>query len=99
MAYQASSPWHTTKYSADGERLSHFRIRAVPASPDDPPYVIEPQYNHRPELLAHDIYGSSKFWWIFAQRNMDVIEDPIYDFEVGVEIFLPKPADVKSVLG
>ena len=60
MAYQASSPWHTTKYSADGERLSHFRIRAVPASPDDPPYVIEPQYNHRPDLLAHDIYGSSK---------------------------------------
>jgi hypothetical protein len=99
MAYQASSPWHTTKYSADGERLSHFRIRAVPAGPDDPPYVIEPQYNHRPDLLAHDIYGSSKFWWIFAQRNMDVIEDPIYDFEVGVEIFLPKPADVKSVLG
>ena len=30
---------------------------------------------------------------------MDIIEDPIYDFEVGVEIFLPLPADVKSLLG
>lgn len=98
MAYQASSPWHTTKYSQD-DRLGHFRIRPVPATSDDPPYVIEPQYNHRPDLLSFDIYGTPKFWWVFAQRNMDIIEDPIYDFEVGVEIFLPLPADVKSLLG
>ena len=60
MAYQASSPWHTTKYSQD-DRLGHFRIRPVPATSDDPPYVIEPQYNHRPDLLSFDIYGTPKF--------------------------------------
>ncbi|SVA55226.1 uncharacterized protein METZ01_LOCUS108080 [marine metagenome] len=30
---------------------------------------------------------------------MDVIEDPIYDFEAGVEIRLPNTAAVKSQLG
>jgi len=99
MAYRASSPWHTTNYSADGERLGHFRIRPVPASADDPPFVITPPYNHRPDLLANDIYGTPKLWWVFIQRNMDILEDPIYDFEVGVEILLPRAADIKELLG
>ena len=29
-------------------------------------------------------------WWVFAQRNMDVIQDPVYDMEPGIEIFIPK---------
>ncbi|SVA22053.1 uncharacterized protein METZ01_LOCUS74907 [marine metagenome] len=30
---------------------------------------------------------------------MDIIEDPIYDIESGVEILLPNVTDVKSELG
>lgn len=94
-----ASPWKNTGYIDNGNALGYFQIRPVPASSDDTPYVIEPQYNHRPDLLAYDLYDTPKLWWVFAQRNMDVIEDPIYDIEAGVEILLPNVADVKAELG
>ena len=98
-SYSTSSPWYTTGYSNTGDALGYFRIRPVPASPDDQPYVIDPQYNHRPDLLAYDLYGSPKLWWIFTQRNMDILEDPIYDFESGVEILVLNVSAVKDLLG
>jgi hypothetical protein len=36
---------------------------------------------------------------VFAQRNPDQIEDPIYDFKPGVTIQLPKPANITRDLG
>ena len=98
-AYSTSSPWHNTDYTSNGDALGYFRIRPVPASPDDRPYKIDPQYNHRPYLLAYDLYGSPKLWWVFTQRNMDILEDPIYDFEAGVEILVLNANKVKELLG
>jgi hypothetical protein len=99
MAYSNASPWKNTPLG-DGEfGLGYFQIRSVPGSADDSPYVIDPQYNHRPDLLAYDLYGTPKLWWIFAQRNMDILEDPIYDFESGVEILLMSASGVSDMLG
>ena len=95
----SSSPWKNTAYSDNGQGLGYFKIRPVPASADDTPYVIEAQYNHRPDLLAYDLYDTPKLWWVFAQRNMDIIEDPIYDIEAGVEILLPNVVNIKDELG
>lgn len=95
----STSPWKNTGYTSNGTALGYFQIRPVPASNDDVPYIIGAQYNHRPDLLAYDLYDNPKLWWIFAQRNMDIIEDPVYDFEAGVEILLPNAAAVKSELG
>ena len=81
--YGSSSPWFNTPDSQSGEYLDLMRIRTIPASPDDVLYEIEPQYNYRPDLLAYDMYGSPKLWWVFAQRNMDTTKDPIYDLKVG----------------
>jgi hypothetical protein len=36
---------------------------------------------------------------VFAQRNPDSIEDPVYDFAPGVKIRLPKLSNLKSDLG
>jgi hypothetical protein len=36
---------------------------------------------------------------VFAQRNPDQIEDPIYDFKPGVSIQLPKKENVLKDLG
>jgi hypothetical protein len=36
---------------------------------------------------------------VFAQRNYDQIEDPIYDFKPGVTIKLPKKDNVLKDLG
>lgn len=96
-SYTSSSPWaHTAQNSLYLETLE---IRPVPAEVDDYRYVIENQYKHRPDLLAYDLYGNAKLWWVFVQRNMDVIKDPIYDFEPGKIIYLPKKSNLEKFLG
>ena len=96
--YSPSSPYYKTPF-VSGQYLDILKIRPIPAEPDDVLYIIQIQYTHRPDLLAHDVYGSSKLWWVFAQRNMDVIKDPVFDMVAGVEIFLPKGPSLKNILG
>jgi len=38
-------------------------------------------------------------WWVFTQRNLDVIQDPIFDFRAGVEIYVPKKSGLFKLLG
>jgi hypothetical protein len=96
--YVKTSPYANTVISTSGE-LELLKIRPVPADDDDYLYEIEPQYTHRPDLLAFDVYGSSKLWWVFAQRNMDILKDPVFDMKAGVKIFLPKSSELKKTLG
>lgn len=96
--YTASSPWSKTNFNKIGY-LDLLQIRPVPKSTGDYEYTIEPQYNHRPDLLAYDLYGTPKLWWVFAQRNMDILKDPVYDLEPGLTIFLPNDTALKKVLG
>ena len=86
--YKNTSPWANTKIKDN--KLSFFEIRTIAAEADDFLYKLEPQYTHRPDLLAYDLYGTPKLWWVFTQRNMDVIQDPIYDFVPGIRIYIPK---------
>jgi hypothetical protein len=94
----SSSPYARTGLTQTGT-LEILAIRPVPAYADDPLYTVEPQYANRPDLLAYDMYGDNRLWWIFAQRNLDVIEDPIYDMVPGIQIYLPDPERVKETLG
>lgn len=95
--YTNQSPWADT--SANNLYLELLEIRPVPAESDDFLYVIENQYRHRPDLLSFDIYGTPKLWWVFVQRNMEVIKDPIYDFVPGTSIYLPKKSNLERFLG
>ena len=95
--YNKNSPWADTP--ANNLYLELLEIRPIPAESDDYLYVIENQYKHRPDLLAYDLYGSPKLWWVFVQRNMDVIRDPIYEFEPGTPIYLPKKSNLERFLG
>jgi|TARA_B100001094_G_scaffold102690_2_gene98863 hypothetical protein len=52
--------------------------------------IIQPKYNKRPDLLAFDMYGSSRLWWVFAHYNRDKLTDPIMDFISGTRIVVPK---------
>lgn len=97
-SYTASSPYYKTGY-VKSQYLDVLKIRPVPAESDDVLYTIEVQYTHRPDLLAYDLYGDKSLWWVFAQRNMDIIKDPIYDIEAGVQIYLPKGDSLNRVLG
>lgn len=97
-SYSSTSPWHKTK-TIKSQYLDILTIRPVPAESDDVLYTIEVQYTHRPDLLAYDMYGDKNLWWVFAQRNMNIIKDPIYDIEAGVEIYVPKGEKLQRVLG
>jgi hypothetical protein len=95
--YTNSSPWVSTPQN--NFYLETLRIRPIPSEPDDFRYTIENQYRHRPDLLAYDVYGNAKLWWVFVQRNMDILKDPIYDFVPGRTIYLPKQTNLEQYLG
>ena len=75
-----------------------LNIRPVPAYLDDQLYEIEPQYNHRRDLLAYDLYRDNRLWWVFGQRNLDIIEDFVYDIKTGTKIYIPQPDKIKTML-
>jgi hypothetical protein len=95
--YSSTSPYFATPQNNDS--LGQFVRRRFAIEDDDQSYTIERTYAYRPDLLAYDLYGSPRLWWVFAQRNPDQIEDPIYDFKPGVTIQLPKPANIARDLG
>ena len=95
--YSASSPYFAT--SQNKISLDILKPRTITAEADDQSYTIERTYAYRPDLLAYDLYGTPRLWWVFAQRNPDEIEDPIYDFKPGVTIQLPKKDNVMQDIG
>ena len=96
--YDGTSPWFNTTIT-NNQYLDTLKIRPIPAESDDVLYTVQVQYTHRPDLLAYDLYGSSKLWWVFAQRNMDTIKDPIFDMKPGTEIYLPQGPKLRRTLG
>lgn len=96
--YANTSPWYNTKFNR-GNYLDILSKRVIPAQPDDILYTIQPQYTYRPDLLAADLYGTPKLWWVFTLRNMDVLKDPVFDFVAGNEIYLPKKSLLSTVIG
>lgn len=95
--YSNTSPWYNTNIVQD--YLDQLSIRPVSAEPDDFLYTIEAQYAYRPDLLAFDLYGEASLWWVFIQRNLDVLEDPVFDFVPGKKIYIPKNSSLRQVLG
>ena len=95
--FSASSPYAQTQI-VDDQYLDIITIRPVPKNPDDVEYTIESQYSHRPDLLAYDLYRDNRLWWVFGQRNLDIIEDFVYDIKTGTKIYIPQPDKIKTML-
>ena len=95
--YSSTSPYFSTPQNSIN--LEPLVIRPFAIEEDDQLYTIERTSAYRPDLLSFDLYGTPRLWWVFAQRNPDQIEDPIYDFKPGVVIQLPKQATVTRDLG
>jgi hypothetical protein len=94
--YTKSSPWHRTP--ANDLYLEPLVYRPIIKNSLDRVYIIENQYKHRPDLLAHDLYGDTKLWWVFVYRNRDILKDPIFDFIPGLEIVLPNKKELETAL-
>jgi len=95
--YSSTSPWYKTPVT--NNYLNSLTIRPVSAETDDYLYTIEAQYAYRPDLLAYDLYGTSNLWWVFIQRNLNVLQDPILDFVPGKKIYICKKSSLIKALG
>ena len=63
----------------------------------DESYIIGHGYDQRPDLLAYKLYGSTRYWWVFALRNPDILKDPIRDFTAGKQIILPAEETISKL--
>ena len=61
-------------------------------------FTITAHYNKRPDLLAHDQYGDSRLWWVFALFNRKKLRDPINDFKSGVELNIPTKPQIERLI-
>jgi len=95
--YKGTSPYYTTPQIYDFlPYLDFWNATPVVPSPNDVLYQIPATYQHRPDLLSFDVYGTTGYWWVFAVRNPDTIKDPIYDLVVGINIYLPAKAGLPN---
>lgn len=98
MSYGPTSPYfNTTTYN--NEFLDVMVNRPIPMNSSDIYWEITQTYNLRPDLLAFDMYGDAKLWWVFAQRNPNRLKDPMFDFVTGTGIYIPQLATLREALG
>lgn len=97
ITYPQTSPYHFTKVYGN-LFLDAMVNRNIPPDTTDVYWEITVTYNHRPDLLAHDLYNDSQLWWVFAQRNPNTLKDPLFDFSTGTYIYLPQYSNLQAIL-
>ena len=104
MAKFNSVDVHRSRYVQGGQterfptRLGWWNRRTLPASDTDIKVTIDLRSQHRPWVVAYDVYGSESYEWLVLQYNniLDVIEE----FVVGRELILPAPQRLQlEILG
>lgn len=73
--------------------------RPIPKLNSDNEITLTQTYHMRPDLLAYDLYEDSELWWVFAQRNPDILKNPLVDFSVGTAIYIPTLDTLRNTLG
>lgn len=97
IQFRNDSFMRNAEFSDDGSYVTRNRLPKLPADRDDPEYVIPVAYDQRPDLLAHELYGNSRLWWVFQIRNPDQLNDPIRDFSAGKTIRTPPQGVIKRL--
>lgn len=92
--YSNNSPYKNTLQSS--WYLSNWEPIEIPALDSDQLIVLKAAYVNRPDLLAYDLYSTTRLWWVFSVRNPNVIKDPIYDMKEGIELYV---TDKDTLLG
>lgn len=95
--YSKTSPYSKTSF-VNGY-LDVIAFRDIPSETDDVLFEVTATYEHRPDLLAYDLYKDQGLWWVFAVRNKSKIKDPVFDLTAGTKIYLPKLSTLKKTLG
>lgn len=97
--YPQSSPYYDTN-TVDNKFLDVLEYREIPQNTDDIYYEVPQVYQYRPDLLAYDLYGDPKLWWVFAARNPNKLgPDPYFNLVAGIGIYIPNIITLQVVLG
>ena len=97
--YTASSPYFNTNL-VNSNYLDVLTYRPIPMNPTDVYMQISSVYEYRPDLLAFDLYQNASLWWVFAERNPNLLgPDPYFNFITGTWIYVPTLSTLKTVLG
>lgn len=86
--YKNTSVYRNTKLSGNYLDLYQPPI-SVDLNNNTRIIVVAPKYEHRPDLLAYDLYGNSEVWWIFTLYNRDLLLNPMFDLKTGMELTVP----------
>jgi len=97
VRYDRTSPYYNTVITDDTMGIAN--LPTIPKYKDDVLITINATYEYRPDLLSYDLYGTTGYWWVFAARNPNTIEDPIFDFRSGIRIYVPKQTTIERVVG
>ena len=90
VKYSNSSNYSNTSMNKKYLNVYNPRLTLNNLSDNTRAIQIESKYDRRPDLLANDLYGNSKVWWIFAHYNREDLKDPLNDFRAGMTIVVPK---------
>lgn len=96
IMYKKTSPYYYT-----GQTSTYLDVWSAPVIPSlstDGIILLSDRYTHRPDILSQDLYGTPQLWWVFAMRNPDVIKDPIYDLQAGIEIRYPDKSSLQELM-
>lgn len=96
MKYNNTSPYFLTPQNSYS--LDIYVPRVIPVLDTDRKLILNKMYQFKPHLLAYDLYGDSRLWWVFAVRNKDILIDPIYNFVQGIEIYVTDKDALFSLL-
>lgn len=80
-----------------GNYMGYYVHRTIDEADDDVEITMDMhRYVGRPDLLAYDLYGDQKLWWVFGVRNG--WDDPINDLTLGLEMIIPSYTTITAVL-
>lgn len=96
MTYNITSPY--AKTPTDRFYLGLYVDRPIPENINDTLIEVTDKYVHRPDLLAHELYGDTRLWWVFYRRNLNIIKDPVFGFTAGLQIYVPSKDHLTNVV-
>jgi len=96
VEYSRTSPYYNTPVTGNFLDIANFPT--IPKLADDVTITINKTYQFRPDLLSYDLYGDPGLWWVFALRNPNEINDPIFDMRIGKRIAVPKKETLQGII-
>jgi hypothetical protein len=59
-------------------------------------YTVPPEFEHRPDLIAHRFYADVDLWWVICSVNNILL--PLRDLAAGMTLVIPEKTNVDKAL-